>query len=390
MTPATHNITFQTQELPQKLSQASQGIILTGYWHCKFPVDDQVSQAHSLYLVFSEGRIIFSGDQPLSWQALLETLQRYISRLRSNYTKDTILRLEQTLCLEETSPIHILSSLLKEVYTLGIINTEEVTQALRLKILSDFDTYLFEYSGQAHFQPTSQLPTLPAVLRGFELDQLLVEARKRHLLWRKLQIQIPSMKSVPVLNSEVIKHSTLSKSQKQQLESLALGNKTLDEIASALAQDSLEIATGFAALISEGLIRLKSAQDRTVPEIVIVDDSPIILKQFERLASSWGYQVKVSQNSTTALQFILSFQPVVIFLDINMPGVTGFDIVKQIRRQPKLVSTPVVMLTAEKTLSNSWRAKWGGCKFLTKPLVPNDVPQFQTDLRNLLKELAPH
>ncbi|MCG8362671.1 MAG: hypothetical protein MJA27_04965, partial [Pseudanabaenales cyanobacterium] len=41
------------------------------------------------------------------------------------------------------------------------------------------------------------------------------------------------------------------------------------------------------------------------------------------------------------------------------------------------------------TLSNNWRAQWSGCQFLTKPLTPKEVPDFQVELRMLLEELAP-
>ncbi|NJO39167.1 MAG: response regulator [Cyanobacteria bacterium CRU_2_1] len=209
------------------------------------------------------------------------------------------------------------------------------------------------------------------------------------MLWRKLKVQIPSLNSIPVLNEDTAMRSNLSIEQKQRLEKLASGDRTLNDIASALAQDPLEIAKGFAQLINNGLVTLKSPMKPSMAQIVIVDDSPLILKQFRSLVTSWGYQVKLSQDPVTALQTILQSNPVIIFLDINMPEITGFELVKQIRRQPELASIPLVMLTAEKTLSNNWRAQWSGCRFLTKPLTPKEVPDFQMELRLLLEELAP-
>ncbi|MBD2056683.1 response regulator [Oculatella sp. FACHB-28] len=390
--PAIYNFAFQAQELPQKLNHATQDLLEgthTGYWLCEFPAAPKNSQVNPLYIALLEGRVVFSGKQQFSWPSLLETLQRYIPRLRHSSVRQTILTLERKL----TSTQHnakriIIPRLLNELRKLSLVEQSEITQALRLKILSDLDLCLFDCSGQAQFLPSPQLH-VESPIPGFELESLLSDVQKRQALWHKLQAQIPSMDSVPTLNTEAVSRSNLSIEQKRRLENLVLHGKTLNEIAETLAQDSLEIAKGFAKLVNEGLVTLDTSTAAIVPEIVIVDDSPIILNQFKRLVTTWGYQVKLSQNPATALKTILYSNPAIIFLDINMPEITGFDLVKQIRRQPKLASVPLVMLTAEKTLSNNWRAQWGGCKFLSKPVVMQEVPRFQVELRELLGELAP-
>ncbi|MGJ3250495.1 MAG: response regulator [Elainellaceae cyanobacterium] len=390
--PATYGFVFQAQELPQKLSQASHDMLagmLTGYWLCEFPVADRSSQVHPLYIAFIQGRVVFSGDQQLSWHDLLKTLQHYVPRLRSSNATQKISLLEHALISERHVPHSaVLLKLLNELQKLKLVDIQEITQALRLKILCDFDSHLFDYSGRAQFLPSPQLYTQSPIL-GFELDSLLSDAQKRRRLWRKLQIQIPSMDGVPVLNAEAVVRSNLSPLQRQRLERLVLHSKTLSEIATLLSQDPLEIAIGFAKLIGAGLITLNLPTTGAVPEIMIVDDSPMILKQFKNLVTKWGYQATICQTPSTALQTMLCSNPAIIFLDINMPEITGFDLVKQIRRRPELATVPLIMLTADKTLSNNWRSQWSGCRFLTKPLTPQEVPQFQMDLKTLLKELAP-
>ncbi len=337
------------------------------------------------YLALSKGRIIFSGAQQLSWALLLQTLQRYIPRLRSDAAKQEIFALEQrSPALEPESLVNRLA----EMYEQGLVNREEVAGALRLKILSDFDQHLFNSSGQADFLPTPEL-TIHTPLLGFEVETLIAEAQKRQILWRKLHTQIPSMEAIPILNTQATEHSNFTVEQKRRLEGLVRSGKTLSSTAFALAQDPLEVAKVFSKLISNGLVTLDLPGCAAAPEILIVDDSPLVLKQFERLVTSWGYQVKVSQSSVSAIPAMLLSHPAIVFLDINMPGVNGFDLVKKIRRHPKLASIPLVMLTAEKTLSNNWRAQWSGCRFLTKPLTPKEVPDFQVELRMLLEELAP-
>jgi CheY-like chemotaxis protein len=390
--PAIYSFAFQAQELPQKLSYATQDLLEgthTGYWLCEFSAAPKNSSINPLYIALLEGRVIFSGNQPFSCPSLLETLQRYIPRLRHPNVRQTTLTLERKLTSTHQNTKRIaIPKLLNELRKLSLVSSAEITQALRLKILSDLDQCLFDGSGQAQFLPSPQLH-IESPIPGFALETLLADAQKRQALWRNLQDQVPSMECFPVLKTEAIARSNLSIEQKRRLESLVLNGKTLNDIALTLAQDSLEIAKGFAKLIGEGLVTLDGSTASVVPEIVIVDDSPIILNQFKRLVTTWGYQVKLSQNPATALKTILHSNPSIIFLDINMPEITGFDLVKQIRRQPKLASVPLVMLTAEKTLSNNWRAQWGGCKFLSKPVVMQEVSRFQVELRELLEELAP-
>lgn len=401
--PAIHRFSFQAQELIQKLRQTSR-LMLTGYWHCKFPASDSSSDSRSWYLALSQGRVIFSGTQQPSWTDLTQVLQRYVPQLRSEDAVQSLARLGQWFGADHYAPRSLpFPHLLNELYKLDLITPPQVERALRLKILADCDTYLFERSGHAEFLPLPQLHS-QSLLPGLAIEELLSEAMERQSWWSRLRTQIPSMGSMPVLNRGAVTDSHFTIEQKQRLEALVASGKTLDNIAFVSAQDDLEIAKVFAKLINQGVISLRTtplSEPEVVletapeaapatPEIVVVDDSPVLLRQFESLVAGWGYVVKSFSNPIDALQTLSSkSQPTLIFLDINMPDVTGFDLVKQIRRFPDLDSVPLVMLTAERTLSNNWRARWSGCKFLTKPLTPSEVPQFQMELRMLLAELAP-
>jgi CheY-like chemotaxis protein len=387
-TSASYSFQFQAQELPQKLSQRSQDK-LTGYWLFEFPNLAGTGVASLWYLGLSQGKVIFSGNQQCCWKALFETLQRYIARLRNGDAKHAILRLEEQLTLNNSdNQSAALLALLNELNELNLLKAEEIQESLRLRILSDFDAYLFEYAGQAHFLPSFQMEEAMPIL-GFDMETMLLQAKERQVTWHKVKRLIPSMERVPVLNTEVVKASKLNVEQKKRLESLVSSNKTLNDIAVLLAQDLLEIAKFFAKLITESLVTLRSSPVTESVEVFVVDDSPVLLKQFESLVTSWGYCVRSFYEPMLALQALSDAQPAVIFLDINMPEVTGFDLVKQIRRLPGLESIPLIMLTAEKSLSNNWRARWSGCQFMSKPLTPSEIPAFRLELRTLLTELAP-
>ena len=131
----------------------------------------------------------------------------------------------------------------------------------------------------------------------------------------------------------------------------------------------------------------KSVKDE--PRVFIVDDSPVLLQQMQRLLISWGYQVDFTDDAEAATDKILDYKPTIVFIDINMPSLNGFDLIKQIRRQRELALLSLVLVTAENSMTNNFRARWANCRFLAKPRSSSDTPKFRDELRNLLRELAP-
>lgn len=125
------------------------------------------------------------------------------------------------------------------------------------------------------------------------------------------------------------------------------------------------------------------------PRVFIVDDSPVLLQQMQRLLLSWGYQVDFTEDAESATSRILDYKPTIVLIDINMPGLNGFDLIKQIRRQRELSTLALVLVTAENSMTNSFRARWANCRFLAKPQSTSDTAKFRDELRNLLRELAP-
>ena len=125
------------------------------------------------------------------------------------------------------------------------------------------------------------------------------------------------------------------------------------------------------------------------PKVFIVDDSKPLLSQFRSLLTGWGYQVESTEDATQATQKIMSYQPDVVFADINMPGLNGFELIKQIRRHPDMQNLPLVLVTAESNMTNSFRARWANCRFIAKARSQADTERFRVELRELLREIAP-
>ncbi len=130
---------------------------------------------------------------------------------------------------------------------------------------------------------------------------------------------------------------------------------------------------------------------KNIPQILVVDDSPIQLKQFGELLQSWGYRTHLISDPYTVRQVMLERKPSLVFMDINMPGISGFELIKEIRREASLKDTPLVLITSADNMANKFRANWAHCKFLPKAKSNDDlhVQEFRNQLREILRETAP-
>ncbi|PSB00361.1 response regulator [Merismopedia glauca] len=368
---------FQPHELPQKLLQHSEPS-QNGYWEFRLRDTDTV-----LYLAIACNRVVFAGNRRLSWSALLQGLQRYVTLLRTPASREAIAALEKNTEHETLSKtLHILENTIK-------LSHQLVIDALQSQILMVCDQ-IWEGAGFASFIPDLE-PLMQTPISGMSLESLVTHTHTRHQDWSLLKAVIPSMEAIPILNPTALAKSNLSPEQKQQIEKLTGLGKSLNTVAQITAKDPLVTAKTFANLVRSGLVSLQipselAPKKASQPELFIVDDSPIFLQQFRSLVSSWGYKVNVCSTTETAVETAILLQPDVIFLDINMPGLSGFDLIKAMRREAQLTQKKLVLLTAENSLSNQWRAKWGNCKFLAKPRTPEDIQSFQVELKQLLNE----
>jgi DNA-binding response OmpR family regulator len=97
----------------------------------------------------------------------------------------------------------------------------------------------------------------------------------------------------------------------------------------------------------ELLAKLKNC-DKTAPrKVLVVDDDPAITRLFEDAIRQEGYNVDVAHNGEEALGKMRQEKPDVVFLDLMLPQVSGFEVLEAIEKEPGLRDMRVFAMTAK-------------------------------------------
>lgn len=102
--------------------------------------------------------------------------------------------------------------------------------------------------------------------------------------------------------------------------------------------------------------------------ILVVDDSPTIRKVVSLILSRRGFEVLVAENGLEALAQMNTTMPSLIFLDITMPRMDGYQLCKIIRNKAQTKMIPIVMLTAKDGFFDKVKGRMAGASgYITKP-----------------------
>ncbi|MCU1236331.1 MAG: Response regulator receiver protein [Candidatus Solibacter sp.] len=116
--------------------------------------------------------------------------------------------------------------------------------------------------------------------------------------------------------------------------------------------------------------------------ILIVDDTPVNLKLTRILLVNEGYKVVTASSAEEALELLRSYHPRLILADIQLPGIDGLEMTRQIKRNERTRDTLVVALTAFAMKGDEERARAAGCDgYITKPI---DTRSLGATIRELL------
>ena len=117
--------------------------------------------------------------------------------------------------------------------------------------------------------------------------------------------------------------------------------------------------------------------------VFLVDDSTTLLMSMKAILEKGGYAVETATGGDAALKKLATLKPNILITDLNMPGMDGITLIKEVKKNPAFRFMPVLMMTTESQQEKRNEARAAGATgWLVKPVKPEE-------LMAVLKKLLP-
>ena len=113
------------------------------------------------------------------------------------------------------------------------------------------------------------------------------------------------------------------------------------------------------------------------PTVLVCDDEPHIVRLIQVNLERMGYDVVTAADGREALRLLRTLRPNLVMLDVMMPYVDGYEVLRSIRKNPETSKMQVIMLTVRAQEGDAAKAYENGADgYLTKPFNPEDLRRF--------------
>lgn len=103
--------------------------------------------------------------------------------------------------------------------------------------------------------------------------------------------------------------------------------------------------------------------------VLVVEDNELNMKLFRDLLDAFGYDTAECRDGARAVNLAREVDPVLIIMDIQLPEVSGLDITRWLKDDPKLKHIPILAVTAFAMRADEQRVMDAGCEaYLSKPI----------------------
>jgi len=121
--------------------------------------------------------------------------------------------------------------------------------------------------------------------------------------------------------------------------------------------------------------------------ILVVEDNPMNMELVHNVLEAHGYEVWQATSAAEALERLKRVKPDLILMDIQLPGLDGLALTKQLKQEPVARDIPVVAVTAHAMKGDRERIMEAGCcGYIQKPI---DINELTNQVARLLQEHPP-
>lgn len=266
-------------------------------------------------------------------------------------------------------------------------------QQARNALLFGIEEIFFDLTQTKHLIcRLNQNKILPPKIEPIEPEDLINQTQEVWQSWKEAQIIEKSPDLAPVILQPQKLQEKTSISAYQSLCKLLNGNRTIRDLAVQLRTSPLLVVNSLLPYIQSGVFGLVTVPDllelelfnldnddynnQNRPLIACVDDSLMISQMMEQIISMAGYRFIAINDPLQAVSALMDQQPDLIFLDIVMPKISGYDLCAQLRKYPEFTTTPIIFLTTHSGLIDRVRAKMvGSSDFLKKTVDADELLQ---------------
>ena len=289
---------------------------------------------------------------------------------------------------------HLLTTLLKR----GMYSIEDIARLINSKIVETFfDIFQTETTTPLELEPEKlTLNSLIGKVDGNSLIAIDIE-----LAFKQAQQQWSSWiangfdtiypdRAPKIKNREQLKQA-VSPVVYQNFDKLLDGQRSLRDLAVGMNKDLLLVTKSLYPYVQKGLLELVEVPDLNLSSnagknngstsnqkelIACIDDSPQICKVMNQIIVKAGYNFIGIQQPIQAVPQLIAVKPKMIFLDIGMPILNGYEVCTQLRRVSKLQEVPIIMLTGNDGVFDRVKAKvCGASDFISKPIEIEKILQ---------------
>jgi twitching motility two-component system response regulator PilG len=225
-------------------------------------------------------------------------------------------------------------------------------------------------------------------LTTWEITPLVTKIAKQLQHWQHMHPHIQAPDQVPILSEEVQLHSSLPAETVNKLQHWADGKTSLRQLARYLNRDICTVAKAIYPYVQQGWLKLVYSvtnESETYTEIgeggenykrriVCIAQATSNSDPIKSILQPQGYEVLTLTNPLESISRVFQLKPDLIFCEMTMPGLDGYEICAMLRQSTTFRLVPIIMLSDRDRFCDRIKAKMvGTTDYVTKPLKDTEL-----------------